>query len=41
MFVDGYMVDGNVPVKTVRKLLSEWPDVAGITLPGIRGVRPV
>ena len=35
MFVDGYVVDGHVPVKTIRKLLSERPDVAGITLPGM------
>jgi hypothetical protein len=35
MFVDGYVVDGHVPVKTVRKLLSERPDIAGITLPGM------
>jgi hypothetical protein len=35
MFVDGYVVDGHVPEKTVRKLLSERPDIAGITLPGM------
>jgi hypothetical protein len=40
MFVDGYVVDGHVPVKTVRKLLSERPDIAGITLPGMPAGSP-
>jgi hypothetical protein len=35
MFVDGYVVDGHVPVEVVRKLLSERPPIAGITLPGM------
>jgi len=35
MFIDGYVVDGHVPVKTIRKMLSERPDIAGITLPGM------
>jgi hypothetical protein len=35
MFVDDYVVDGHVPVKTIRKLLSERPPIAGITLPGM------
>src|SRR5260221_6540543 len=35
MFVDGYVVDGLVPVNIVRKLLSERPSIAGITLPGM------
>lgn len=35
MFVDGYVVDGHVPVDVVRKLLSERPKIAGITLPGM------
>lgn len=34
-FIDGYVVDGHVPVDVVRKLLSEKPAVAGITLPGM------
>jgi hypothetical protein len=28
-------VDGRVPVEVVRKLLSERPVIAGITLPGM------
>src|SRR6266849_1966078 len=33
MFVGGYVVDGHVPVNVIRKLLSERPTIAGITLP--------
>ena len=35
MFIDGYVVDGHVPVNVVRKLLKERPPIAGITLPGM------
>jgi len=35
LFVNGYVVDGHVPVATVNKLLSEKPAIAGITLPGM------
>ena len=35
MFIDGYVVDGHVPVNTIRKLLTERPDIAGLTLPGM------
>ncbi|MCG5479705.1 DUF411 domain-containing protein [Sinorhizobium alkalisoli] len=35
MFIDGYVVDGHVPVNIVRKLLKERPPIAGITLPGM------
>ena len=34
-FIDGYVVDGHVPVNAVRKLLSERPEIAGIALPGM------
>jgi hypothetical protein len=40
MFVDGYVVDGHVPVKTLKKLLSERPDIKGITLPGMPAGSP-
>lgn len=33
MFVNSYVVDGHVPVNVIRKLLSERPTIAGITLP--------
>jgi hypothetical protein len=35
MFVNDYVVDGHVPVNVIRKLLSERPAIAGITLPGM------
>ena len=35
MFVDDYVIDGHVPVNAIRKLLSERPAIAGITLPGM------
>ena len=35
MFVGGYVVDGHVPVTVIRKVLSERPPIAGITLPGM------
>jgi hypothetical protein len=35
MFVNGYVVDGHVPIGTVRKLLAEKPDISGIALPGM------
>lgn len=34
-FVDGYVVSGHVPVNTVEKLLTERPDIKGVTLPGM------
>ena len=35
MLVEGYAFDGLVPVDVVRKVLKEWPAIAGITLPGM------
>ncbi len=35
LFVNGYVVDGHVPVATLNKLLTEKPAIAGITLPGM------
>ena len=40
MFVDGYVIDGHVPVDVVRKLLSERPPIAGISLPGMPAGSP-
>jgi hypothetical protein len=40
MFVNGYVVDGHVPVKVIRKLLSERPPIAGMTLPGMPAGSP-
>ncbi len=35
MIVEGYAVDGLVPVDVIHKLLAEKPPIAGITLPGM------
>ena len=40
MFVDRYVIDGHVPVNVIRKLLSERPAFAGITLPGMPAGSP-
>jgi len=34
-FIEGYVVDGHVPIKAVEKLLKERPAIAGITVPGM------
>lgn len=34
-FIDDYVVSGHVPVATVNRLLSERPDIKGVTLPGM------
>lgn len=33
--VEGYAVSGHVPIDTLRRLLSERPDIKGISLPGM------
>jgi hypothetical protein len=40
MFVDGYVVDGLVPVDVVQKLLTDRPPIAGVTLPGMPARAP-
>jgi hypothetical protein len=35
LMVDGYVVDGLVPMKTLNRLLTEKPKIRGITLPGM------
>lgn len=35
MLVDGYVVDGLVPVDVVQRMLRERPAITGITLPGM------
>src|SRR5437868_13374552 len=40
MFVDGYVVDGLVPVDVVKKLLTERPAISGITLAGMPAGAP-
>ncbi len=33
--VDGYAVEGHVPVEAIVRLLGERPDAVGLTLPGM------
>ena len=33
--VDGYLVEGHVPAREVARLISERPNVKGITVPGM------
>jgi hypothetical protein len=35
MLIDGYVVEGHVPVGAIRKLLAERPSIKGISLPGM------
>lgn len=35
LLVDGYTVDGLVPMSTLERLLTERPPIRGITLPGM------
>jgi hypothetical protein len=38
--VDGYVVEGHVPVNTLIRLLTERPDINGISLPGMPAGSP-
>lgn len=38
--IDGYVVEGHVPVGTLNKLLSERPKIKGISLPGMPAGSP-
>jgi hypothetical protein len=33
--VDGYVIEGHVPVNEIERLLAERPDVVGLTVPGM------
>ena len=33
--IDGYVIEGHVPVEDIRRLLSERPDAKGIAVPGM------
>lgn len=35
MLVDGYVVEGHVPVRAIRQMLSEKPNIVGISAPGM------
>jgi hypothetical protein len=34
-FIDGYFIEGHVPHDAVTKLLTEKPNIKGITVPGM------
>ena len=38
--VDGYVVEGHVPVNDIIRLLSKRPDVVGVTAPGMPQMSP-
>ena len=38
--VDGYVVEGHVPADDIKRLLSERPNIAGITAPGMPQLSP-
>jgi hypothetical protein len=40
MFIGDYFVSGHVVVEAIEKLLSERPNIKGITLPGMPGGSP-
>ncbi|MCS6826059.1 MAG: DUF411 domain-containing protein [Caldilinea sp.] len=33
--VDGYVIEGHVPAKEIRRLLSERPPITGLAVPGM------
>ncbi len=35
LLIDGYVVEGHVPVAQVKQLLAERPAIKGISLPGM------
>ena len=35
ILVDNYVIEGHVPIKTIKKLLAERPLIRGISLPGM------
>lgn len=38
--VDGYFVEGHVPIEDVKRLLRERPDAKGLTVPGMPAGSP-
>jgi hypothetical protein len=38
--VDGYLIEGHVPVPAIQKLLIERPDAVGLALPGMPADSP-
>lgn len=40
LLVNGYVVEGHVPVEAIERMLSEKPDIIGISLPGMPSGSP-
>ncbi len=40
MIIEGYFVEGHIPIEAVEKLLSEKPDIKGIAMPGMPSASP-
>jgi len=38
--IDGYIVEGHVPVSDIKRLLTERPEIIGITAPGMPQMSP-
>ncbi len=38
--VDGYIIEGHVPVAEIDRLLAERPDIAGLAVPGMPAGSP-
>ena len=38
--VDGYIIEGHVPVAEIERLLTERPDIAGLAVPGMPPASP-
>lgn len=38
--IEGYLIEGHVPVGAIRQLLAERPDATGLALPGMPGDSP-
>jgi hypothetical protein len=38
--VDGYVIEGHVPARAIRKLLKERPDTLGLAVPGMPANSP-
>ncbi len=38
--VDGYLIEGHVPVEAIERLLAERPDAVGLALPGMPADSP-
>ena len=39
-YIDGYVVEGHVPARDIKRLLRERPNVRGITVPGMPAGSP-